>query len=240
MRASSSFVIATSLLIAAAAQADTPMSEPGSGSGVAPADPATVKPEDMPTAVRMRRLEQKTQALKERAWQLKARVQLLKEQMIGGGVGAQAIITHASDMGSSFRITKLTYSLDGTDVFVRSDEAGETLYKTNSFDVFTGPIAPGSHNLVATASYRGHGFGVFSYLSDFTFTVSTPQVFVVAEGKITKVECKGYEKGGATVALEKRAAIACKVTESAPEATPAPAQTTPASTPAAPAAGSGK
>src|SRR6185503_19829494 len=34
-------------------------------------DVATVRPEDMPTAVRMRRLEQKTQALKERAWQLK-------------------------------------------------------------------------------------------------------------------------------------------------------------------------
>src|SRR5262245_43396219 len=61
------------------------------GSAAAPAPPpdlSAVKPEDMPTAVRMRRLEQKTQALKERAWQLKARVQMLKEQMIGGGVGA--------------------------------------------------------------------------------------------------------------------------------------------------------
>ena len=37
-----------------------------------------MKPEDMPSAVRLRRLEQKTQALKERAWQLKARVQMLK------------------------------------------------------------------------------------------------------------------------------------------------------------------
>src|SRR5262249_20148069 len=35
-----------------------------------PPDLAAVKPEDMPTSVRMRRLEQKTQALKERAWQL--------------------------------------------------------------------------------------------------------------------------------------------------------------------------
>jgi hypothetical protein len=71
------------------------------------ADVATVKPEDMPTAVRMRRLEQKTQALKERAWQLKARVQMLKEQMLGGGAGAQAVVAHASEMGASFRLIKL-------------------------------------------------------------------------------------------------------------------------------------
>src|SRR6188472_3261450 len=60
----------------------TPASGSGAGSGAAPAptgtpapapspDLASVKPEEMPTAVRMRRLEQKTQALKERAWQLK-------------------------------------------------------------------------------------------------------------------------------------------------------------------------
>ncbi len=232
MRASSSFVIATSLLISAAAQADTPL-EPGPGSGApaAPTDPATVKPEDMPTAVRLRRLEQKTQALKERAWQLKARVQLLKEQMIGGGIGAQAIITHTSDMSSSFRITKLTYSLDGTQVFVRTDDEGETLYKTQSFDVFTGPITPGTHNLLATAVYRGHGFGVFSYLSEYKFTVNAPQAFMVGEGKITKVACRGYEKGGATVAIEKRAAIECKLSESSPEKTPVPVQTTPGTTP---------
>ena len=231
MRASSSFVIATSLVIAAAASADTPAGDPGMGSNAAPApatDPAAVKPEDMPIAVRMRRLEQKTQALKERAWQLKARVQLLKEQMIGGGVGAQAVITHQSDMGASFRITKLSYSLDGTEIFVRTDDPGETLYKTTSFDVFTGPISPGAHTLVATTAYRGHGFGVFSYLSDYTFTVSNPQTFNVGEGKVTKVSCRGFERGGATVTIEKRAAIECKVSESAPEAsapaaTPAPA-----------------
>lgn len=228
MRATSNLVIAASLLISAAASADTPTGNAPAG---APAVP-TEKTEDMPTAVRMRRLEQQTQALKERAWQLKARVQLLKEQMIGGGVGAQAIISHVADMGSSFRITKLTYVLDGTEVFVRSDDEGDSLYKTTSFDVFTGPISPGSHNLSATATYRGHGFGVFSYLSKYTFTARVTQPFAVGEGKITKVACRGYEKGGASVQIEKRATIECKVSESAPEKATGPAvQTTPGNTP---------
>jgi hypothetical protein len=202
----------------AAAGSNAPAAGTGSATPIAaPTDLASVNPEDMPTAVRMRRLEQKTQALKERAWQLKARVQMLKEQMLGGGAGAQAVVAHASEMGASFRMTKLIYSLDGTQVFVRTDETAESLYKTKGFDVFAGPIAPGNHNLVAIATYRGHGYGVFEYLSKYTFTAKGNQAFTAEEGKISKVDCKGFEKGGPTTPLEKRAAIECKVTQVQPD-----------------------
>jgi hypothetical protein len=215
-------------------------------------DPATVRPEDKPTAVRMRQLEQRTQALKERAWQLKARVQMLKEQMLGGGVGAQALVTHGNEMGSSFRLIKIVYTLDGTQVFVRSDETAESLYKTKSFDIFAGPISPGNHNLASVATYRGHGYGVFEYLKKYTFTANGKQAFTAGEGKISRVECKGFEKGGPTTPMEKRAAIECKVVQVVPDKpptspSPAPAPTPgtpsapPATTPApAPAAGAGK
>jgi hypothetical protein len=217
--------------------------DPSAAGGAASPDFAAVKPEDMPTAVRMRRLEQKTQALKERAWQLKARVQMLKEQVLGGGVGAQALVVHGNEMGASFRLIKLIYSLDGTQVFVRTDDAAESLYKTKSFDVFAGPIAPGNHNLAAIATYRGHGYGVFEYLSKYTFTARGNQAFIAGEGKISKVDCRGFEKGGPTTPLEKRSAVECRVTEvqpekpadtaAAPAAAPPPVGTTPAPAPAA-------
>jgi hypothetical protein len=241
MRATSTVVVLSSLVIAgsalaqpaakpAAAPAAPAPATPAPAPNAAPAvDPTTVKPEEMPTAVRMRRLEQKTQALKERAWQLKARVQMLKEQMIGGGVGSQALIAHANDMGSSFRLTKLIYSLDGTQVFVRTDETGDNLYKTKSFDIFAGPIAPGNHNLAAVATYRGHGYGVFEYLNKYTFTAPANTTFVAGEGKISKIDCRGYEKGGPTTPLEKRPAVECKITQVSPEK---PAEA-PAATPTA-------
>lgn len=249
MRASSTVVVLTSLAIGASALAQpgaTPADGAGSASGsaagsAASPDPTTVKPEDMPTAVRMRRLEQKTQALKERAWQLKARVQLLKEQVLGGGVGAQALVAHANDMGSSFRLIKLIYTLDGTQVFVRTDETADNLYKTKAFDIFSGPIAPGSHTLAVLATYRGHGYGVFEYLSKYTFTARGNSTFIAGEGKLTKIDCKGHEKGGPTMKMEQRPAIDCKVTKVSPEKekTPIPAApggATPAgTTPAAPA-----
>jgi len=244
MRALSSVVVLSSLLFASSAfaqPAPAPQGDATTTPAAAPADgeqtvdPASVKPEDMPTAIRMRRLEQRTQALKERAWQLKARVQLLKEQVLGGGVGSQAVIAHANDMGSSFRLIKLVYTLDGTQVFARSDESGENLYKTKSFDIFAGPIAPGNHNLASVATYRGHGYGVFEYLTKYTFTAKGNQSFTAGEGKIAKVACRGHEKGGPTTPLEKRPAIDCKVTQASPEKpAEAPAEQPAATTPAQP------
>jgi hypothetical protein len=82
------------------------------------------------------------------------------------------------------------------------------------------------------ATYKGHGYGVFEYLSKFTFTARNTSSFTSTEGKISRVECHGFEKGGAATPMEKRAAIDCKVTDVAPEkaATP-PTQQTPGSTP---------
>ena len=271
MRTFQSAVVGLSLLIAATAFAQpktggtTPATKGGTApapagtapagtapAGTAPApqgapapapapDLAAVKPEEMPTAVRMRRLEQQTQALKERAWQLKARVQMLKEQTLGGGVGAQASIDHHDNMGASYRLTKLIYSLDGAQVFARSDESAEAMYKTRNFDIFAGPISPGNHTLQVIATYRGHGYGVFEYLTKFTFTARGNASFTTGEGKISKVECKGYEKGGAATPMEKRPAIECKVSDVAPDKPAETKPTTPAgTTPLPPAAGGQK
>jgi hypothetical protein len=242
MRVLSNLVVVSAVIAGAAiAGADTttpPAPAPNppapAGSAAAPADnnaaPADVKPEDMPTAIRMRRLEERTQALKERTWQLKARIQMLKEQMLGGGVGAQAMIVHDNDMGSSFRLVKLVYTLDGTQVLSQVDDSAESLYKVKSFDVLNGPIAPGNHNLAVVATYKGHGYGVFEYLSKFTFSARGQIQFTAAEGKIAKVDCRGFEKGP-QVKMDNRPEIDCKVSEIEPEKPASPTQTTPGTTP---------
>ena len=241
MRVLTNAAVLTSLAVAAVASADTPTApapapstpapDASAGSAAAPPAGSDANPADMPTAIRMRRLEERTQALKERSWQLKARIQMLKEQMLGGGVGAQALISHDNDMGSSFRLVKLVYTLDGTEVLAQSDDTAENLYKVKAFDVFNGPIAPGNHNLTMVATYRGHGYGVFEYLQKFTFTARNTSTFVASEGKIAKVDCHGFEKGGPSAPMEKRAAIDCKVTEIEPEKPGAPVQTNPGATP---------
>lgn len=190
----------------------TPPDDPGADTK--PAD-EPVDTEAIPVNLRLRRLEQRVQALKERAWRAKARVGMLKESVLGGGIGAQATLVHLNKMGSSYRLVKLVYALDGTQIFSRSDESAQSLYKNKSFDILTGPISPGSHTISVIAVYRGHGYGVFKYLNKYTFTVRSSHTFTAQEGKATRIEGVAFEKGGKTTRLEDRPAIDFKVTAGA-------------------------
>jgi hypothetical protein len=162
--------------------------------------------DDVPVNLRLRQLEQRVQALKERAWRAKARVEMLKEAVLGGGIGARAGITHQNKMGSSYRLIHLVYALDGTTIFTRKDDSG-TLHETKSFDILSGPVTPGSHTLSVMAIYRGHGYGVFKYLKKYKFTVRSSHTFTVDEGKGLSIKVVGFEKGGATTRLEDRPAL---------------------------------
>ncbi|MCP4446405.1 MAG: hypothetical protein GY811_13830 [Myxococcales bacterium] len=165
---------------------------------------------DVPVNLRLRRLEQRVQALKERAWRAKARVGMLKEAVLGGGVGARAGIRHVNKMGNSYRLVKLVYALDGAQIFARNDPSG-ALHNNKSFDVLTGPISPGSHTISVLALYRGHGYGVFKYLKKYKFTVRSSHTFTATEGKGTDIEVVAFERGGVTTPLEKRPAFDFKV-----------------------------
>jgi len=201
---------------AKAGDPSTPAGDPSAPAGdpSAPAAGGTteVSPEDIPVNLRLRRLEQRVQALKERAWRAKARVGMLKEAVLGGGVGASATIVHKNKMGKSFRLLKLVYALDGTQIYAKSDDSG-SLHRKKSIDILTGPIAPGSHTISVYAQYRGHGYGVFKYLNKYRFKVRSSHTFTASEGKGATIHVVGFEKGGVTTPLEKRPAIDFKVTQ---------------------------
>jgi hypothetical protein len=197
------------------APAGDPAAKPG---GDAPAERAPVggdatKPaaapasgEDVPVNLRLRQLEQRVQALKERAWRAKARVEMLKEAVLGGGIGARAGIVHQQKMGNSYRMIQLVYALDGTTIFTRKDDTG-AMHETKQFEVLSGPVTPGSHTLSVLAVYRGHGYGVFKYLRKYKFTVRSSHTFTVDEGRGVSIKVVGFEKGGSTTPLEDRPAL---------------------------------
>jgi hypothetical protein len=55
--------------------------------------------------------------------------------------------------------------------------------------------------------YRGHGYGIFSYLKGYRFRVRSNYSFTAPEGKAITIRVVGYEKGGPTAPLEERPAI---------------------------------
>ena len=67
--------------------------------------------------------------------------------------------------------------------------------------------APEPNQIAVRLVYRGKGFGVFSYLEGYKFTVSSSYTFSAEPGKVTTVKVVGYEKGGLTTDLKDRPAV---------------------------------
>ncbi|MBK8480852.1 MAG: hypothetical protein IPL40_06720 [Proteobacteria bacterium] len=190
---------------ATAASGDAP------GDAAAKADPAVAAPGTTTSnTIRLRTLEQRVNELKERVFRSKARLNLLKETVLHGMIaGSRAIITHSNEMGSAFRLTRLAYGLDGKEIFSRAAEDGELDLK-RTFEVFNGSITPGNHTLSVTMVYRGHGYGIFTYLKGYRYNVRASHTFTTSEGRQNVITVRGFEKGNATTELTERPAIEFK------------------------------
>ncbi len=200
----------------AAPAAGTTSAPPTSGAPPAATTAAPAPTGGAPTdsggyTVRLRSLEKNVNELKEQIFRTKARLNLLKETVLGGVIGAsRAIIKHKNEMGSSFRLIKAVYALDGVQIYAKADDTGR-LAEMQEFDVYNGAIQPGSHTLSVMMLYQGNGFGVFSYLKGYKFTVHSSQTFVAGESKTTAISVVGYEKGNITTNLQDRPAIDFRV-----------------------------
>ncbi|MBK6846081.1 MAG: dihydrolipoamide acetyltransferase [Proteobacteria bacterium] len=185
-------------------------SSAASSAAVAPAPAALDAATPGSNTIRLRTLEQRVNELKERVFRSKARLNLLKETVLHGMIaGSRAIITHSNEMGGAFRLTKLVYGLDGKQIYSRVAEDGE-LDAKRSFEIFNGSIAPGNHTLSVTMVYRGHGYGVFTYLEGYRYNVRASHTFTTSEGRQNVITVRGFEKGNATTELTDRPAIAFK------------------------------
>jgi len=211
----------------AAANAPVPAPSPAAAAPAvatpAPAPKAAAAPESAPAAggtvaageaansVRLRSLEKNVNELKEQIFRTKARLNLLKETVLGGTLGAsRAVIRHKNEMGSSYSLIKAVYALDGVQIYSKSDDSGR-LAEMKEFDVYNGAIQPGSHTLSVVMLYQGNGFGVFSYLKGYKMNVKSSQTFVAGEAKATAITVVGYEKGNMTTNLQDRPAVDFRV-----------------------------
>jgi hypothetical protein len=55
--------------------------------------------------------------------------------------------------------------------------------------------------------YRGHGFGLFSYLEGYRFKVQSSYTFNAEPGKAMTIKVVGFEKGGLTAELKDRPSV---------------------------------
>lgn len=149
-------------------------------------------------------LENRVNELKEKIFRSKARLANLKGAVLSSSIaGSEAQIVHRNEMGSSFKLERAIYSLDGTPIRSLVDEDGK-LDEQEEIEILNGPIVPGNHTVSVVMTYRGNGYGIFSYLRGYVFNLRSSHTFHADEGKIIRVKIIGYEKGGITTDLKDR------------------------------------
>jgi hypothetical protein len=194
---------------ASAPASATPSSSTPAPAAAATAAPAAPQTTDEEFSIRVKTMEEQVNDLKEKIFRTKARLLLLQESVLGGGSisqGAKAVLVHRNEMGSSFYLESVAYALDGAPVYTKVDVEGD-LDKKEEFEIFNGRIVPGQHQIAVKLQFRGHGFGIFSYLEGYKFKVQSSYTFDAEPGKITTVKVVAYEKGGIATDLKDRPSV---------------------------------
>jgi len=211
-------VLSLLVLCAGVASAQAPSVD----GGVAPSPLAAEAPAqtaDEAFTTRVKTLEEQVVDLKEKIFRTKARLLLLQETVLGGDLssGARAVIFHRNEMGAQFILESVAYALDGAPIYTKVDANGD-LDKREEFEIFNGRIVPGNHQIAVRMVYRGHGYGIFSYLEGYKFKLQSNQTFNSEAGKVTTVKVVGYEKGGITADIKDKPAIRYDITSAKDQA----------------------
>ena len=156
---------------------------------------------------RLDSLQKDVDGLKDRIFRSKARLSLLKETVLRGVLaGSRVILAHRNLMGSGYKLVRIVYTLDGAQIYAKNDETGG-LDSEDERIILDGNLPPGPHNLQVKLVYKGHGYGVFSYLSSHTFTSNSAHSFTAPENGAIKIVSSGYEEGNLTTEMKDRPAI---------------------------------
>lgn len=172
----------------------------------------TLKAGDTSYGLRVKELETKIDDLKEKVFQSKTRIVLLREKLLSGNLaGSKAMVIHKTELGSAWSLTQAIYNLDGTRVFAQTDENG-SLADKDSFEVYDGGLSPGNHKVTVFLKYQGTSMGIFPYFKGYGGDIRAVCDIVAKEGKISRVEVAIFPKGGIAESIEKRPNVRCDVT----------------------------
>ena len=210
--------LALILVLAIAAPAQTegetdPAGQTGS-TEAPPADPAAaddattteteVEVEKM-SEERMGAYEEDLERLRESVLESKARLMQLYEQLKLGSVSLVGVsIAHTHEVGSTFKLESITYTLDGFEVYAAVNDDENSLEKLAATPVYEGSMLPGEHLLVVDMVFRGKGYGIFSYLNQYLFKVKSRYSFRAKDGEVLKINVTSYDEGSFLTRLKDR------------------------------------
>ncbi len=183
---------------------------PGAATPAGPAAPtgaATAPKVQQNYAVKLRQMAERVSTLKELVSQTKIRLNLLKESVLGQTTAAsELVIIQDNRMGSSFRLLAYRYLLDGKQLEAKSDLTGKDSEK-GTRSIYAGPALDGVHIITVEYVFRGHGFGVFSYLRGYRYRIRSSYRFKISVGTGTTIRVIPFERGSGITPLKQRLSV---------------------------------
>ena len=159
--------------------------------------------------LRLQELEDRVNELKEEIFRSKSRLFLLRQQILQDNIGgSRAVITHNNLMSGTYRLVEVFYALDGNQIYVETADGGAI---EDRIELYNSSILPGPHNISVQMVFEGNGYGIFSYMSGYRFTITSSHAFNADEGQTVMVDVVAYERGGINEPIEERPDIRYEV-----------------------------
>jgi len=124
------------------------------------------------------------------------------------------VVEHVSLMGSAFRLRSVRIFVDDELLTQRS---GSDL--PDRFEVFRGTLPPAASRLRVELTYRGNGYGVFSYISQYRFQVQATFLLGATTAR-RYLRIVGYEGGEGSLSDRPRIELLDCGTQGFPEPRP--------------------
>ncbi len=181
------------------AQTDDDEAAPSKGSSSTEVEIEKLSPEEM------KQFEERLEAVRDRVLKSKASLKQLLDQLRMGSVSLISFsILHTHEVGATFQLETMSYTLDGYEIYTAISSADNDLEKLEASPVYDGSLLPGEHLLTVDMVYRGKGYGLFSYLSQYLFKVKARYVFTVQEGDVVTLKVTSYDQGAFLTSLRDR------------------------------------
>jgi hypothetical protein len=142
--------------------------------------------------------------LKDQIRRSHTRLSLLSDTILSGGAsGSRLEVQFRNEMSSAFKLVRALVVIDGAVQYNKTDETG-TLDEQKEIPIFNGSVPPGDHTVQVALTFKGNGYGVFSYLNGYKFDVKGAHSLTSVEGKQLVLVATALERGGVTTPLEQR------------------------------------
>ncbi|MBI5493788.1 MAG: hypothetical protein HY904_02110 [Deltaproteobacteria bacterium] len=150
-----------------------------------------------------------------------------------GAADARYKLVIRSTLSNAFALQEAQWSVDGKDQQSKSFAQDAAVNSGGEVVLQEGGLPAGGHLVNFSLVYQGTGYGVFSYLKGYTFTLKGQQSVQLESGKEVTVRAVAFEKGDVTTELKDKPALKVESVLRDPAAEAARAAEPPKAAPAA-------